>query len=122
MCYHPKNWTKENKEVVRSSHSPREYKHQPSSFEVVATPFKRPSSEDKPVKKVIEQNNYTNQCLDVIGKQLDIIENKIEAKVIPQSGNLVKLIPSLEKPLVKLPLTRQTSLRSKDKTTLEIVN
>ena len=117
------NWTKENKELVRSSHPPLEnitIKHQ--GFEVVATPFKRPSSEDKPVKKVIEQNNYTNQCLDVIGKQLDIIENKIEAKVIPQSGNLVKLIPSLEKPLVKLPLTRQTSLRSKDKTTLEIVS
>ena len=37
-------------------------------FEVVATPFKRPSSEDKPVKKVMEQNNYTNQCLDIIGK------------------------------------------------------
>ena len=46
----------------------------------------------------------------------------IEAKVIPQLGNLVKPIPSLEKPLVKLPVTRQTRLRSKDKTTLEIVN
>ena len=121
-----KNWTKENKEVVRSSHPPPPSQEnitiKNQGFEVVATPFKRPSSEDKPVKKVIEQNNYTNQCLDVIGKQLDIIENKIEAKVIPQSGNLVKLIPSLEKPLVKLPLTRQTSLRSKDKTALEIVN
>ena len=63
------NWTKENKEVVRSSLPPLEnitIKHQ--GFEVVDTPFRKPSSEDKPVKKVIEQNNYTNQCLDVIGK------------------------------------------------------
>ena len=63
------NWTKENKEVVRSSHPPLEnitIKHQ--GFEVVATPFQKPSNEDKPVKKVIEQNNYTNQCLDIIGK------------------------------------------------------
>ena len=117
------NWTKENKEVVRPSHPPLEniiIKHQ--RFEVLATPFKKPSSEEKPVKKVIEQNNYTNQCLDVIRKQLDRIVEKIEAKVIPQLGNLVWPIPSLEKLLVKLPITRQTSLKSKDKTTLEIVN
>ena len=117
------NWTKKNKEVVRSSHPPLEnitIKYQ--GFEVVATPFRKLSNEDKPVKKVIEQNNYTNQCLDVIGKQLDRIENRIEAKAIPQLGNLVKPIPSLEKPLVKLLVTRQTSLRSKDKIALEIVN
>jgi len=61
----------------------------------------------------MEQNNYTNQCLDVIGKQLDRIEDKLEAKAIPQLGNLVKQpIQSLEKPLVKLPITQQTSLRS----------
>ena len=63
------NWTQENKEVVHSSHPPLEnitIKHQ--DFEVVTTPFRRPSSEDKPVKKVMEQNNYTNQCLDIIGK------------------------------------------------------
>ena len=41
--------------------------------------------------------------------------------VILQPGNQVKPILTLEKPLVKLPVTRQTSLRSKDKTTLEIV-
>ena len=67
------NWTKENKKVVRSSNPPQEnitIKHQ--GFDVVATPFRKPSSEDKPKKKkkkkIIEQNNYTNQCLDVIGK------------------------------------------------------
>ena len=45
---------KKNKEVVRSSHPPLEnitIKYQ--GFEVVATPFRKPSNEDKPVKKVI---------------------------------------------------------------------
>ena len=81
------NWTiednKGNKEVVRSSHPPQEaitFKHRGS--DVVAFPFKVPSSEEKPVKKVIEQNNFTNQCLGVIGKQLDRIEDRIENKVI----------------------------------------
>ncbi|KAK9986097.1 hypothetical protein SO802_031048 [Lithocarpus litseifolius] len=117
------NWTKtDNKEVVRSSHPPLEnitIKHH--GHEVVATPFRFPSCEEKLVKKVIEQNNYTNQCLGVIGKQLDKIEEQIENKVILQIGNLSKPVPSLEKPLVKLLTTRQTSLKSKDKTTLEIV-
>ena len=63
------NWTKENKEVVQSSHPPLEnitIKHQ--GFDVVATPLRKPTSEDKPIKKILEQNNYTNQCLNVIGK------------------------------------------------------
>ena len=56
------NWTKEdNKEVVRSSHPPLEnitFKHR--GQDLVASPFKFPSSKEKPVKKVIEHNNYTN--------------------------------------------------------------
>ena len=56
------SWTKEdNKEVVQSSHPPQEsitFKHHGS--DIVASPFKFPTSEEKPVKKVIEQNNYTN--------------------------------------------------------------
>ena len=81
------NWTiednKGNKEVVRSSHPPQEaitFKHRGS--DVAAFPFKVPSSEEKPVKKEIEQNNFTNQCLGVIGKQLDRIEDRIENKVM----------------------------------------
>jgi len=70
---------------------------------------------------LIEQNNYTNQCLEVIGKQLDRVEERIENKVILQLGNQAKPILTLEKPLVKLPVTRQTNLRSKDKKALEIV-
>ena len=121
------NWTTEdnkgNKKVVRSSHPPQEaitFQHHGS--DIVASPFKHPTSQEKVFKKVIEQNNYTNQCLGVIGKQLVRIEDRIDNKVILQPGNPSKPIQTLEKPLVKLPITRQTSLRPKDKTTLEIVS
>ena len=53
------NWTKENKKVVRSSNPPQEnitIKHQ--GFDLVATPFRKPSSEDKPKKK---KNHRTKQ-------------------------------------------------------------
>ena len=117
------NWTKEEtKEVVRFSHPPLEkitFKHKKT--DVVASPFQHPTSEEAIVGKVIAQNNYTNQCLHVIGKQLDSMEEKIENKVILQPGNPSKPTPALEKPLVKLPTTRQASLKSKDQTTIEIV-
>ena len=99
------NWTKEEtKEVVRSSHPTLEkitFKHKKT--DVVASPFQHPTSEEAIVSKVIAQNNYTNQCLHVIGKQLDRMEEHVENKVILQPGNLSKLVQALEKPLVKLP-------------------
>ena len=120
------NWTiednKGNKKVVRSSHPPQEaitFNH--PDGDIVAFLFKHPTNEEMVVKKVIEQNNYTNQCLGVIGKQLDKIEDRIDNKVLLQSGNRSKPIQTLEKPLVKLPTTRQANFRPKDKTTLEIV-
>ena len=91
------------------------------SENIVASPFKFATPDEKVVKKVIEQNNYTNQCLGVIGKQLDRIEDRIDNKVILQPGSPSKPIQTLEKPLVKLPTTRQANLRPKDQTTLEIV-
>ena len=48
------------------------------------------------------------------------MEEKVEKKVILQPGNPSKPSPALEKSLVKLPTTRQASLKSKDQTTLEI--
>ena len=64
---------------------------------------------------------YTNQCLHVIGKQLDRMEEKVKNKVILQPGSPSKPTLALEKPLVKLPTTRQASLKSKDQIALEIV-
>ena len=106
---------------MRSSHPPLEkitFKHKKT--DVVALPFQHPTSEEAIVGKVIAQNNYTNQCLHVIGRQLDRMEEKVENKVILQLGNPSKPAPALEKPLVKLPTTRQASLKSKDQTTLEV--
>ena len=117
------NWTIEDtkgvKKVVRSSHPPQEailFNHR-GSENIIASPFKYATPKEKVVKKVIEQNNYTNQCLGVIGKQLDRIEDQIDNKVILQPGNPSKPVQILEKPLVKLPTTRQASLKSKDQTT-----
>ena len=116
------NWTKEEtKEVVRANHPPLEkitFKHKKTN--VVSSPFQHPTSEEAIVGKVIAQNNYTNQCLHVIGKQLDRMEEKVENKVILQPGNPSKPSPALEKPLVKLPTTRQANLKSKDQTALEV--
>ena len=48
------------------------------------------------------------------------MEEKVEKNAIIQPGNPSKPSPALEKPLVKLPTTRQASLKSKDQTALEI--
>ena len=42
------------------------FKHKKA--DVVASPFQQPTSEEVVVGKVIAQNNYTNQCLHIIGK------------------------------------------------------
>jgi hypothetical protein len=67
-------WVKEVNTVVSSSHLPQEtivFQHRTTM--VKASPFKV-TSENTDVKKVIEQNNYTNQYLNSIGNQLDKIE------------------------------------------------
>jgi hypothetical protein len=63
------NWTKQNKTTVQSSHP------HPLSSEtilvtlnkqlVTASPFKLPENEEE--RKIVEQNNYTNKCLNIIG-------------------------------------------------------
>ncbi|KAL0010431.1 hypothetical protein SO802_005539 [Lithocarpus litseifolius] len=117
------NWVKDDtKEVVRSNHPPLaaitfKYKNQDG----LATPFRFPSGEEKLVKEAIEQNNYTNQCLNVIGKQLDRVEDKIENKVILQLGSPSKPIPTIEMPLIRLSTSRQSSIKTKDQLALEIV-
>jgi len=61
------DWVKENNTVVSSSHPPQEtivFKHRTTT--VKASPF-TVTFENIDVKKVIEQNNYTNQYLNSIG-------------------------------------------------------
>ena len=73
-------WTKENKTTIESSHQPKENILINVGKDLVkASPFKFPPKipEKDEERKIIEQNNYTNKCLNVIGDQLDKIENKI---------------------------------------------
>ena len=55
--------------------------------EVKASPFK--ISDDKtPIVSLIEQNNFTNESLHVIGQQLD----RIEEKIIDKTASVEKSI------------------------------
>lgn len=90
-------WEKEDNTKVISTHPPVEtivINHK--NAKVIASPYKIPESKDAN-KMVIEQNNYTNTRLIVIGKQLDKIESKVD-KLIPQE---ITLKLKKEKPLVK---------------------
>ena len=88
--------------IVSSSHPPLEsnlIKHKGSTIN--ASSFKIPGDESE-IKKVIEQNNYTNQCLKTIGKQLD----KIETTFDDYSNSHTSTSKTLEKPLFNLPSDR----------------
>ncbi|CAL8114375.1 unnamed protein product [Prunus armeniaca] len=90
-------WKTIDKTQVESSHPPVDtiiinYKDMP----IPASPFKTFETNDSN-RRLIEQNNYTNQSLVVIGKQLDTIETKID-KLKPQES---KSKPRIEKPIVQ---------------------
>ena len=61
--------------------------------EVTASPFKI-ADDQTPIISLIEQNNFTNQSLHIIGQQLDYIEEKIVEKTP---------VSKTEKPLIDLP-------------------
>ena len=68
-----------DKAIIRSSHPPLEtvlITCQDQKTEVKATPFKI-ANDQTPISSIIEQNNFTNEFLHVIGQQLDRIEEKI---------------------------------------------
>ncbi|KAL4615580.1 hypothetical protein ACB092_07G136400 [Castanea dentata] len=105
-----------DKTVVKSSHPPLETvlitcKNDKESTEVKASPFK--IADDKtPVSAIIEQNNFTNESLHIIGQQLDRIEEKIDEK------------PSKpEKPLIDLPSQRKNiDFKTSQSKTFDLVN
>ena len=71
------HWTKHDKSFVKASHPPSESIVLTINDQlVIAFPFKNPKDEKD--RRIIEQNNYTNRCLNVIGDQLDKIETKID--------------------------------------------
>ena len=68
-----------DKAIVRSTHPPLEtvlITCQDQKMEVRATPFKI-ADDQTPIISIIEQNNFTNESLHVIGQQLDSIKEKI---------------------------------------------
>ena len=100
------NFIKENdKSTVRSTHPPETIvlTCQDKKTEFLATPCK--IADDKTsIISIIEQNNFTNESLHVIGQQLDCIEEKIvERTVFIEKPVSIKT----EKPLIDLPSQRE---------------
>ena len=101
------NFVKEEKTIVRSSHPPLEtvlitckkIDVKASPFKIAddqtpkASPFKIADNQT-PIISIIEQNNFTNESLHIIGQQLDRIEEKIVEKT-PVSKS--------KRPLIDLP-------------------
>ena len=44
--------------------------------------FVKVANDQTPIISIIEQNNFTNESLDVIGQQLDHIEEKIVERTV----------------------------------------
>ena len=104
------NFVKADKTIVRSSHPPLEtvlITGQDQKTEVKASHFKI-SDDQTPITSIIEQNNFTNESLHVIGQQLDYIEEKIVERTVsvekPVSEKSVSV--KTEKPLIDLPSQR----------------
>ena len=93
------NFVKADKTIVRSSHLPLEtvlITCQDQKTEVKASPFKI-ANDQTPITSIIEQNDFTNESLHVIGQQLDRIEEKI-----------VERTDTIEKPVSKKPISVKT--------------
>ena len=81
-----------DKAIVRSSHPPLEtvlITCQDQKTEVRATPFKI-TDDQTPITSIIEQNNFTNEYLHIIGQQLDHIEEKIIERTVSMKNLLLK--------------------------------
>ncbi|CAL8118500.1 unnamed protein product [Prunus armeniaca] len=90
-------WKLIDRSEVEASHPPVEtivISHRNTL--IPASPFKIVENDDES-KRIIEQNNYTNQSLIIIGKQLDTIETKIDKISSPE----IKSKTKVEKPIVQ---------------------
>ena len=76
------NFVKVDKTIVRSSHPPLEtvlITCQDRKTEVKVSPFKIADDQTQ-ITSIIEQKNFTNKSLHVIGQKLDRIEEKVGSK------------------------------------------
>ena len=67
-----------------------------------ASPFKIVDDQTL-IISLIEQNNFTNESLHIIGQQLDRIEEKIDEKPLVSKIIEKTHVSKLEKPLIDLP-------------------
>ena len=79
---------------------------QDQKTEVKATPFKI-ADDQTPITSIIEQNNFINESLHVIGQQLDRIEEKIVERTVEKHGFEKSISIKTEKPLIDLPSQRE---------------
>ena len=92
------NFVKEDKTTVRSTHPPLEtVLITCQKAKVKASPFKI-ADDQTLIISLIEQNNFTNEFLHIIGQQLDRTKEKIDEKTP---------ISKLEKPLIDLSSQRE---------------
>jgi hypothetical protein len=105
-----KNFVKEDKTVVQSSHPPiANILIDCNGVTVKGSPFKSTIDVSSESRKIIEQNNFVNQSLHTIGQQLDRIEEKISP-----------ISTKIEKPLISLPEKRKSlGLKSKFQKNIE---
>ena len=91
--------------------------------EVKASPFKI-IDDQTPIISIIEQNNFTNESLHIIGQQLNRIEEKIVEKTVSVEKPISEKFVSVktEKPLIDLPSQREkVNFKTARTKTLEIV-
>ena len=91
---------------------------------VKATPFKI-SDDPTPITSLIEQNNFTNESLHVIGQQPDRIEEKIVENTISvkKSASGKSIFEEIEKPFIDLSGQREKVMfKTSQSKMLEVVD
>ena len=97
---------------------------QDQKTEVKASPFKI-ADDQTPITSIIEQKNFTNESLHIIGLQLDRIEEKIVEKTISieKPASEKSVFVKTEKPLIDLPSQREKVMfKTSQSKMLEIVD
>ena len=92
--------------------------------EVKATPFKI-SDDQTPITSIVEQKNFTNESLHVIGQQLDCIKEKIVEDTVSfkKSASEKSVFEKIEKPLIDLPSQREKVMfKTSQSKMLEVVD
>ena len=107
-----------DKAIVRSSHPPLEtilINCQDQKTEIKAAPFKI-SNDQTPITSLIEQHNFTNESLHVMGQQPNHIENTVSIRKSASEK-------SVEKPLLDLSSQKEkVLLKTSQSKMLEVVD